>query len=196
PQLLRRAGRRPRFQEGTHRRWVASQRRRLPRHGATGRESHRRGPPKMKGISMRETRSILAFLLLAPAAFAQFGRGGGDWMTTGGDAQRSSWVRTDPKISRAAIEKGGFALAWKIKLADAPDQAMTLERYIGYRGFRSLAFMGSASGNVVAVDTDLGRIEWQKKLGTAPVSITRPTAAGIPSAPAPGRGGNARSTGA
>jgi hypothetical protein len=27
----------------------------------------------------------------AGAANAQFGRGGGEWMTSGGDAQRSSW---------------------------------------------------------------------------------------------------------
>jgi len=33
-------------------------------------------------------------------------------------------------------------------------------RYIGYRGFRSFAFFGGASNNSVAIDSDLGRIEW------------------------------------
>ena len=46
-----------------------------------------------------------------------------------------------------------------------PTMANTLDRYIGYRGFRSLALVGSAAGEVTAIiDTDLGRIEWTKKL--------------------------------
>ena len=42
------------------------------------------------------------------AAHAQF-RGGQEWTTAGGDAQRSSWVRSDPKISVERIAKPGFA---------------------------------------------------------------------------------------
>jgi len=133
------------------------------------------------------------------------GRGGGDWMTSGGDAQRSSWVRSDAKISRDHLQKGGFALAWKIKLANEPATPVTLDRYIGYRGFRSLAFMGSNAGNIVAVDTDLGRVEWQKSLAPAgsqtstlscpggmTANVTRPTLAGIPSTPGRGGGGAGR----
>ncbi len=135
------------------------------------------------------------------AAHAQ-GRGGGDWVTTGGDAQRSAWVRSDPKISKDRLQKPGFALAWKIKLANEPATPVTLDRYIGYRGFRGLAFMGSASGNIVAVDTDLGRVEWQKPLGSGPArsgdaacaggmtaNVTRPSFAGFPAAPGRGGGG-------
>jgi hypothetical protein len=40
--------------------------------------------------------------------------------------------------------------------------AVLLDRYIGYRGFRSLAFVGSRSDTVIAIDTDLGRVEWRK----------------------------------
>jgi outer membrane protein assembly factor BamB len=140
-------------------------------------------------------RRLFLFLALSGTALGQ-GRGGGDWMTSGADAQRSSWVRSDPRISRDRMQKGGFGLAWKIKLAEEPTAPVTLEHYIGYRGFRSLAFMGSASGNIVAVDTDLGRVEWQKRLAPAAppacsagtvINVTRPTFAGFP--PAPGRGG-------
>ena len=36
--------------------------------------------------------------------FAQPGRGGSQWLTALGDAQRTSWIRTDDKISVAARE--------------------------------------------------------------------------------------------
>src|SRR5689334_8628734 len=81
------------------------------------------------------------------ALSGQFGRGGGDWMTVGGDAQRSSWVRTDAKISKASMQKPGFALVWKVKLKNDPrgmaalSTPALLDRYIGYRGFRTLGFI-------------------------------------------------------
>jgi outer membrane protein assembly factor BamB len=106
-------------------------------------------------------------LLWTGAARAQFGRGDGGWSTTGGDAQRSSWVRTDPKISRETLLKPGFQLAWKLKLNNEPRQlnGLTppplLDRYIGIKGFRSLAFVGGSSDNIYAIDTDLGRADWQ-----------------------------------
>jgi outer membrane protein assembly factor BamB len=136
------------------------------------------------------------------AAHAQGpGRGGGDWITDGGDAQRSSWVRTDPKISVPKLREPGFALIWKIKLGSEPGVASTLDRYIGYRGFRSLAFLGSAAGELTAIDTDLGRIEWQKKLtgsaaqapgactGGMTSDLARATYAGFPLSAFAGRGG-------
>src|SRR4051794_41565400 len=86
-------------------------------------------------------------LLACGVARAQFGRGAGDWNTIGGDAQRSSWVRNDAKISPPALAKPGFALAWKVKLDNAPKQsdalteAVVMTGYIGYRGFPSLGFL-------------------------------------------------------
>ncbi len=142
----------------------------------------------------------LAALLDVGVAHAQFGRGT-DWWTAGADAQRSSWVRTDPEISVQKLQKPGFAVTWKIKLNGEPTVAATLDRYIGYRGFRSLAFMGSPSGEITAIDTDLARIEWHKKLeggangrsagacsGGMTANVARPSGTAFPAAPA-GRGG-------
>ncbi len=140
-------------------------------------------------------------------AFGQ-GRGGADWTTAGNDAQRSSWVRADPKISAGALEKPGFALAWKVQLESDVSPAVLLDRYIGYRGFRSLAFVATNDGEIVALDTDLGRIEWQKHLAASPrtagcsgakaAGLARPTGTGFPMsgggrAGYGGRGGPARS---
>ena len=69
-------------------------------------------------------------------------------MTSNGDAQRSSWVRTDAKISKETIWKPGFQFLWKMKLKNQPRQLnsltapATLERLIGYRGIPDAGFRG------------------------------------------------------
>jgi outer membrane protein assembly factor BamB len=141
------------------------------------------------------------------------GRGGTDWTTSNGDAQRSAWVRTDAKISPATMQKPGFKYLWKLKLNNQPRQLnsltppSTLERLIGYRGFRMLGFVGGSSHNIFTIDTDLGRMEWEKRLtSTAPpqagtlacpggmtTGVARPTLAALPSL-AGGGGGFGRSS--
>src|SRR3954469_15921677 len=133
---------------------------------------------------MRRLTAILALISGAGVAHAQFGRGAGDWNTVGGDAQRSSWVRNDGKISKNALEKPGFASIWKIKLENTPKQAnaltpaLVMTGYIGYRGFRSLSFVGGSSDKVVAFDTDLGKVEWQKSVAGAPAGAGSATCPG------------------
>ena len=79
---------------------------------------------------------------------AQFGRGDSTWVRLGADAQRSSWVRTDSKISKEGVAKPDFRFLWKLKLGDSPQvnsltPAVLLIKYIGYRGFRDLALVES-----------------------------------------------------
>ncbi|MBX3280437.1 MAG: PQQ-like beta-propeller repeat protein [Acidobacteria bacterium] len=139
-----------------------------------------------------------------------------DWMTGNGDAQRSAWIRTDAKISPESMQKPGFTFLWKLKLNNRPRQLnslappATLERLIGYRGFRMLGFVGGSSDRIFTIDTDLGRMEWEKQLtSTAPArpgtlacpggmttGVVRPTLAALPPLPSgggPGRSNPARS---
>jgi hypothetical protein len=144
-----------------------------------------------------------------PLAQAQFGRGGGVWNTAGADAQRSSWSRTDNRIDSASMP--GFSFLWKVKLTNDAKQeyalspAVLVDRYIGYRGFRSYAFVGGAANNVIALDSDVGRVEWTKNFGAASpqsgpacpggmtAGVTREANLAIPAAPAAGGGrGGAR----
>jgi outer membrane protein assembly factor BamB len=147
--------------------------------------------------------------LLTGVARAQFGRGPGDFSTAGSDAHRSSWVRTDAKISPDALSRPGFDLVWKAKLSNEARQlnaltpASLLTSYIGYRGFRALALVGGSSNQVFAIDTDLGRMEWQKAVMATPgpvgaslscpggmtANVARPVFAGFPAPPVAGRGG-------
>lgn len=150
-------------------------------------------------------------LLSQSAAYAQ--RGVGDWTTGGFDAQRSHWVRNDAKISLESLRKPGFELDWKLDPNDPGKPGLLsppvlLDFYIGYRGFRSLGFIGASSNLVAGIDTDLGRIEWKKNLGPAPASnspgcpggmtsgVTRSTNLAYPPVPTGrgvGRGNPARS---
>ena len=124
-----------------------------------------------------------------------------DWMTAANDAQRSSWVRTDSKISVQAFRKPAFGLVWKLKPENTARQLNSLmpgallDFYIGYRGFRALGFFAGSSNRMIAIDTELGRLEWQKDFsgggstrdasGTCPggitVGATRPTTTAYPS---------------
>ncbi len=146
----------------------------------------------------------LSCAVLTGTAYAQR-----DWMTENGDAQRSAWVRSDGKISKATMEKPGFDFLWKIKFKNESKElnsvtpAATLERLIGYRGFRMLGFFGGSSDSIFTVDTDLGRMEWEKKFTSNPpafkstvacpggmtTSVVRPTITAIPSTTAGGGGG-------
>jgi outer membrane protein assembly factor BamB len=149
--------------------------------------------------------SLARALIAAVAALAVVSpicaqRGGSDWMTSGYDAQRSRWVRADPKISPESMQQPGFQLEWKLPLKNEQRQLNALtppalfDFYIGYRGFRTLGFVGGSSDNVIAIDTDLARIEWEKNLAPASAGptpsvacpggmtseVTRPTVTGYP----------------
>lgn len=165
----------------------------------------------MRTVAQKVITPLVFAVIACDVASAQFGREA-VWMTAGSNAQRSSWVRADASIARDKIA-GEFQFLWKVQLDKpgfgSPAEPILMERYIGYRGFRSLAFMGTMAGGVYAVDTDLNRIEWQQhvaagkqqqssancaaSLGT---SLTLPTTGEFPSGLAGGgfgRGGAAKS---
>src|SRR5262245_7237557 len=108
--------------------------------------------------------AIVCFSVVT-TAFAQ--RGGQEWATSNADAQRSSWIRTDPKTSRASMQKPGFQFLWKVKLDNEAKQLNSLtqpvvqDRLIGYRGFKSLAFIGGSSDALYAIDYDFGSLYWK-----------------------------------
>jgi hypothetical protein len=131
------------------------------------------------------------------------GRGGGAWTTAGGDAQRTSSVRTDPKISARSMQNPGFQFLWKRKLGDRAQtltQPILLPNIIAYKGFKALAFVGGSADNVYSVDYDLNRMFWEQHLATAAttaaaaacpgglMAITKAAAAAPPASGGRGRG--------
>jgi outer membrane protein assembly factor BamB len=151
-------------------------------------------------------------------AFVQAqGRGGSEWTTSSFDAQRTGSIRTDPRISVETMQKpgafGAFKFLWKMKIEDEPGargaltQPILLDRVIGFRGFKSIAFVGTSSETVHAVDTDLGVPLWKYHInysaspppidissaacpGGLTASLSRPTSLAPP--PPGGRAGGGR----
>jgi len=128
-----------------------------------------------------------------------------NWNTYGGDPQRSGWERTDPSISKDTVKD--FQLLWKMKLEVQPkglqpvQPPLIMGRLISYRGFKELAFVGTNSDIVYAIDADLGKMFWQKHLEYAAVDPPATTSTlscpgGLTATPtmppAPGRGGAGR----
>ena len=99
------------------------------------------------------------------------GRGGSEWTTSGYDAQRTGSIKSDPRISVQAMQKpgdfGAFKFLWKVKLeydpkaATALTQPILLDRIIGFRGFKSIAFVGTQSETIHAIDVDFGAPLWK-----------------------------------
>jgi outer membrane protein assembly factor BamB len=111
---------------------------------------------------------ILFVLVCLCAALALAQSRGGNWPTSGGDAQRSGWEGTDARISKDTVKD--LQLLFKLKLESQAKGSrplmppLIMGRLISYRGFRELAFVGSSSDIVYAIDADLGTIFWQKHL--------------------------------
>ncbi|HEY8551440.1 MAG TPA: PQQ-binding-like beta-propeller repeat protein [Vicinamibacterales bacterium] len=93
-----------------------------------------------------------------------------EWTTAGFDAQRTGWVRTDPHINRESVEDGTFQFLWKhtfdneTRQLESLTQPVLQDRLIGYRGFKSLAFIGGAADRLFAIDTDLAKPYWTTHL--------------------------------
>ncbi len=144
------------------------------------------------------------------------GRGGAEWTTSGYDAQRTASIKADPRISVQTMQKpgdfGAFKFLWKLKLeydpkaATALTQPILLDRIIGFRGFKSIAFVGTQSETVHAIDIDLGTPLWKYHInysaspppiwnatadcpGGLVASLSRPTAVAPPVGGGGGFGG-------
>src|SRR5262245_60433633 len=131
----------------------------------------------------------LAFVVVTAAvmgtiAFAQPGRGGSPWLTALGDAQRTSWIRADDKISIAAMSKPGFELQWKTKLDNRPRGAHGLAQGVTASGvtlFVPMSIVTGSSNNVYAIDNDSGYVVWKRQFDAALSAPTAACAGGITS---------------
>jgi outer membrane protein assembly factor BamB len=152
---------------------------------------------------MRHNRAknmLLGALIAANFAYAQYGRGGGDWLAEGADAQRSGWVKNDPHISVESVQAGAMQSLWKIKLNGSPTAPVVASRLITYKGFKDLLFVGTSADNVVSIDHVLGKVFWESHLpynsllvpvknstANCPAGMTASLSLTAPAGPAPAR---------
>jgi hypothetical protein len=108
---------------------------------------------------------VLACGLAGVVTWAQNRGGGSEWLTAGGDAQRTSWIRTDAAISVQTMSKPGFELQWKAALDNQARGSSGLAQGVTANDvtlFVSMALVTGSSNNVYAIDTDTGYSVWQR----------------------------------
>lgn len=124
------------------------------------------------------------FVLAGTAIFAQPGRGGSQWLTALGDAQRTSWVRADDKISVGALAKPGFELQWKSPLDNQPRGTRGLMSGVTAAGvtlFVPMSLVAGSSNTIHALDNDTGYVVWRRQFDAAgaPAAATAACPGGI-----------------
>ncbi|MDQ6701387.1 MAG: hypothetical protein M3Z36_14505 [Acidobacteriota bacterium] len=134
---------------------------------------------------MRKIPALIALLFLAiPPARAA------DWLTYGGDPQRSGWQKREKDLNPGNVHE--LKLLWKRQLdagsnaANSLTSPVLLGPIITHRGIKELVFVAGSSDIVFAVDADLGRLFWERHIeseaGTDRKS-TSPCAAGLTATP-------------
>jgi hypothetical protein len=101
---------------------------------------------------------------------AQVGRGTTEWLTAGGDAQRTFWVRADPKISVASMSQPGFELQWSRKLDNRARGVYGLQQGVTANGvtlFVPMSIVAGSSNTLYALDNDTGYVVWERKFDDA-----------------------------
>jgi outer membrane protein assembly factor BamB len=118
-------------------------------------------------IRVRTTRVVAAATGLLAAVLSSQGRGNPtDWPTAYGDAQHSSWIRTDANISIESMSQPGFALQWKTTLESPARQDMALTQGVvtpGVNLFTPLSTVAGPANLVFALDNDTGNVFWTRR---------------------------------
>jgi len=137
---------------------------------------------------MRNQRLVIAILTSTVATsvvFTQPGRGGSQWLTAFADAQRTSWVRADDKVSVASMSKPGFELQWKVKLDNQPRGLYGLGQGVSASGvtlFVPMSLVTGSSNNAYAIDNDTGYVVWQRHFDAPTPAPTTACPGGMTSA--------------
>ena len=129
---------------------------------------------------------VAASLVAGGVTFAQVGRGWSDWPTPYADAQRTSWLQTDPKISVEAISKPGFELQWTSKLDNQRRGLHGLTQGVTASGvtlFVPASLVAGSSNTLYMLDNDTGYVIWSRTFEGALPAPTAACSGGVTAAP-------------
>ncbi len=122
---------------------------------------------------MQHIRGLIAALALCACATAA-----PDWLTYGGDDQRSGWNHSESGIGKT--NAGKIALLWKLKLDNAAKELNSLtapvvvDRVFTARGVKNILVVAGASDNIFAIDAETGALMWKKTFQVEGVSKQTP----------------------
>jgi len=120
-------------------------------------------------------KSFHAVALILPALIAQ-PLPATDWLTDGGNSQRTNWQKDEKVLSPASVKN--MKLLWKIKLDNEPKQMhnlfppLVIDKLTTTSGTKQVAIVAGSSDNLYAIDVEKGTVLWKKHFEsnwTAPV---------------------------
>ncbi|PYV12199.1 MAG: pyrrolo-quinoline quinone, partial [Acidobacteria bacterium] len=91
---------------------------------------------------------------------------GADWLTDGGNAERTAWQKDEKVLTTANVKD--VKLLWKIKLDNQPRQmhsllpALVAGRVSTSGGPKQIVVVAGVSDNIYAIDADKGEQLWNK----------------------------------
>lgn len=92
--------------------------------------------------------------------------GATDWLTFGGDAQRSGAALLETKLTKENVKS--LSVQWKIKLDAAPKELNSLtapvivESVFTPKGVKDILIVAAGADSVYAIDADLGTVIWKR----------------------------------
>src|SRR5438445_10315645 len=108
-------------------------------------------------------RVLLAALLASVGGFAA------DWLMSRGDPQQSGLQPRERFLNKETVPR--MKLLWKRQLDPHLTTPTMQGPIVTHRGIKELVFVASGSGNVYAIDADLGRLLWMKHLEGSSVPV-------------------------
>jgi outer membrane protein assembly factor BamB len=112
------------------------------------------------------TRGMRTRLSIAAVSLGCVLARGADWLTDGGNAQRTAYQKDEKIFSPASVKN--TRLLWKLKLDNEPRQMHSLfppliiERLNTPAGPRQVAIEAGVSDNIYAIDVESGQLIWKK----------------------------------
>ena len=109
---------------------------------------------------MQQRSFFAALLAIAAAASAA------DWLTDGGNPQRTAWQRDEKILNRENVRN--LQIVWKLKLDNQPREMHSLfpPLIVGSLktpgGLKQVAIEAGISDNLYAIDVEKGEILWRK----------------------------------
>src|SRR5262245_63411993 len=110
---------------------------------------------------MRIHRIVAIALLLASIVGV-----GADWLTDGGNPQRTAWQKDEKTLTSANVRN--MKLLWKVKTDNVPREmhsmlpTLVVSRVTTNAGPKEIAVVTGVSDNIYAIDVDKGAILWKK----------------------------------
>src|SRR5499433_3186583 len=105
-------------------------------------------------------------LILVGLMFSSLVAIGADWLTDGGNPQRTAWQEDEKTLTTETVKN--MKLLWKVKTDNLPREmhsllpALIVGRVTTSRGPKEIAVVTGVSDNIYAIDVESGALLWKK----------------------------------